>query len=736
MAGTNEKIFVVAERLARLVRQGFKSRRFVLWLVSLACVLLIYGLYSRINRAPDIKIEAGAARSDSVADGTVGMVGEVGVGTVQVARFTELDKYKRVEREFGFEKLLHSQGEKWDLQKPFMDIYRPGFKCSITADNGQVTVETAGGKTIPKDAVLTDNVVIHILPNGSGDIEESFIYLDDISYVSDRSQFWTDGPVRFVSRSAQMLGRGLEIIYNKRLGRLEFLKITDLERLHLKTRRRDLLSSKKPDGQEVVKNVGLGVAKSESPADAPKSGSKSAKSGSVKTQKSDQVEEELYSCVFSKNVFVDCPEQLIFADTLSINDIVISSTKDDRQVSGGDAKADAKNAQGGTASPADGSKKSVAIKPPEQTDDIVVTCDDGFVVLPMESSLLHKSSVKIKQFGKIIEKSNQYFGDANGRTTFAANRIDYSTSSEDVVARGGSQLSFYVSDDMESASGELSRVPVKIRANKKAKFIPHANEVIFEGECRCTMVSEKAAGWRQEYSLSAPRVSVYLSETGGKKLGTYPAQIEHLTADGGRVQLANAKRTNEKLLGFSKLKCLRFDYDPGKGLCTAKGPGLIAIDNSKIYLQEESENKFDLQQQCYALMEGFESLKYWLNSGRIVADSEKQQIGIGYIGPGKKQQQRKVKATASHIEADIEKVGDGRNELAWLRATGGVSYQEADIQFVGSEMFYDAEKGLLTAKGSDFEPCLLNGVPVDGVRYDLKTGRAVKSKIVAPGVFR
>ena len=170
---------------------GFKSRRFYVWLISLGAVLVVYLLYSQLSETPKIKIDAGKETvSDSNLgdfDSKIGMVGDVGVGTVKVAKFITLNKNKSVDRELCFEKLLHKIGKEWDVEKPYMNIFRRNLKCHITAERGQIQIEDTVGRPSPKDATLTGNVVIHILPESGSDIKESFIYLDT-SFLSAKNR--------------------------------------------------------------------------------------------------------------------------------------------------------------------------------------------------------------------------------------------------------------------------------------------------------------------------------------------------------------------------------------------------------------------------------------------------------------------------------------------------------------------------------------------------------------------
>lgn len=204
-----------------------KLRKFLIWLGSLGAAVLAYFIITGIGQTPQIDIYTPNEPADFIADTgldrdrkSAAVVGDVGVEAVEKARYLEFNKQKQIEREFGFEKLLHEQGRLWEIEKPFMNIYKPTFKCLLTADNGKVRVETVVGRPSPKDATLTGNVVVHIMPESDSKISESFIYLDDLVYVSDRSQFSTTGPVEFVSKDARMLGRGLEMVYNGTTERL------------------------------------------------------------------------------------------------------------------------------------------------------------------------------------------------------------------------------------------------------------------------------------------------------------------------------------------------------------------------------------------------------------------------------------------------------------------------------------------------------------------------------------
>ncbi len=166
--------------------------------------------------------------------------------------------------------------------------------------------------------------------------------------------------------------------------------------------------------------------------------------------------------------------------------------------------------------------------------------------------------------------------------------------------------------------------------------------------------------------------------------------------------------------------------------------GLIAVDNSKAAEPNEATGKFSLEKPCYAGLQDFDTLEYRLNENLLIADAREQQISIDYIPIVNGQHGPRATATAGHVEALLVKGPDGRNELSTLAAKNGITYDEQretqPIQFEGSELFFNAKQNFITAWGDDSRPCLLNGAFVDGIEYNLETGRA-KAKVVAPGRF-
>ena len=312
--------------MGRQYSMAQKLRKLRVGFISLGVVFLIYLAYNHISETPPIIIKRPQAESNKPQaefESQIGKVGEVGVGTVSVAEFVTLNKQKQVERKWGFEKLLHDTGDEWELEKPYMTVFRDNLTCYITANKGRVQVESAGSlKPNTRDATLSDNVVIRIEPKNSAKVSRTSIYLDEITYISERAMFLTDGPVKLVSENAILWGKGMKLVYNEQLDRLESLTIVNLEKLQMKrlvekTREPGRVSS--PAGADKTGDTAATAADKTSTAGTTAADKTSTATG-IKSDTHKQQQEQ-YRCLLRGNVVVETPEHLIYADKLIINNI-------------------------------------------------------------------------------------------------------------------------------------------------------------------------------------------------------------------------------------------------------------------------------------------------------------------------------------------------------------------------------------------------------------------------------
>ena len=833
-------------------------RKLVIGFVSLCAVLGAYLLYNRLSSSPSIDtgqqvdiIESAADANAVGFDSEIGKIGDVGLGPVNKAYYVTRNlKTQEIVREFGFKKLLNEARDIWDIEKPYMNIYRRNFKCYVTADNGKVQVETAVGRTTPKDATFSSNVVVHIIFGPPNNVKESFVYLDSIIFLSDRSLLSTAGPVKFVSEDIRMDGTGMELIYNEQTERLEYFKIAHLESLHIKGSPASMFSSGKVRGEAPAEADNK--AESQQPDEASLSGDiKKVEALVPDTQpQAGQEQGVYYKCTFSKNVLVNTPEQLIFAgDKLcinNINDIFWSKSSSDRP-----AEDDAGAANGGeTAAEAaepcrqttDGtSERQITTPEPvepnvpsEQLENIVVTCDDGFVIVPRNSVRAQEDATANEGEDAIsaAEPPSQ-FDDNTGKTRFFTQRIDYNATTRDGIADGLSELTFYVGsasgadsneapvpvkvtarkganfsqmsnkivftdclvtmpqsgltelkdvtfsapeitvnvpddksikpdmfaagpaelvfyiEDANSTDINQGPVPVTVNAQKQARFLAASNQIVFEGDSRCMMLREDPNVLVQ-YILLSEQITVDLPADTNDRSSAPAVGIKHLTATGDVVRLATTKTAKAKgafaeqvkdanaakLLGGVELKCSRFDYDAIRQEFLATGPGVIKLNNSKAPEPNEPVGRFSMQKPCWAVMDGFDTLTYFIRENRIVADTGSQEkLRMDYIPAVDSRYDEHVSTKASHVEALLYELPSGRTELLTLTATGGIEYEDKDNQFIGSELFYDHETAIVKVKGDESQPCYYNGVLVGGIEMNLRTGR-VKAEIVGPGTIQ
>ena len=825
-------------------------RKFVIGFVSLCAVLGAYLLYNRLSSSPSIDTDQQVDIIESVADANavgfdseIGKIGDVGLGTVRKAKYVTLNKDKQVEREFGFEKLLNEAKDIWDIEKPYMNIYRRNFKCYITADNGKVQVETAVGRTTPKDATFSSNVVVHIISGPTGDVKESFVYLDSIIFLSERSRLSTAGPVKFVSEDIRMNGTGLELIYNEQTERLEYFKINDLESLSIKGSPAAMFSAgkvRKDDSR----------AKTQRPDEPPIVGDRPKLEASTPDTQPQAGQEQgvYYKCTFSKNVLVNTPEQLIFAgDKLCINDIFWSkaSAGQSDEVDAGiadDSETAAVTTEPGQQIADSAGETNVTAPgpaepnvPAEQLENIVVTCDNGFIVVPRDSAraqeYLSADGVEVGELGAEVPDE---FGNDTGRTRFLTRRIDYNATTGDGIAKGLSELTFYVGsasgtdaneapvpvkvtarkgasfskasnkvvfegdclvtmpqsglsqpknvtfsapeitvnlpedksrkpdmfatgpaelvfymEDTNSTDTNIEPLPVTVNAQKQARFLAASNQIVFEGDSRCTMLREDP-NVLEKYMLLSEQIIVDLPMDMNDRSSGPAAGIKHLTATGNVVRLATTKTAkaggafagqvqdanSAKLLGGVELECSRFDYDAVRQEFLATGPGVIELNNSKAPEPNEPVGRFSMQKPCWAVLDGFDTLTYFIRENRIVADTGSQgKLRMDYFPAVDGRYDEHVSAKASHIEASLYKVPGGQTELSTLTATGGIEYEDKNNEFIGSELFYDHETAIIKVKGDESQPCYYNGILVVGIEMNEKTGK-VEAEIVGPGALQ
>ncbi len=116
----------------------------------------------------------------------------------------------RMNQEFGFERLLRSQHDRWTVAKPYLTLYDDDVRCLITADQGIVQISTDDNATasLPEPVAFEGNVKISIVRSEG---KSCVLHLEDLAYSVAQGCLSSSGPVRLVYRETELTGTGLEL---------------------------------------------------------------------------------------------------------------------------------------------------------------------------------------------------------------------------------------------------------------------------------------------------------------------------------------------------------------------------------------------------------------------------------------------------------------------------------------------------------------------------------------------
>jgi hypothetical protein len=319
------------------------------------------------------------------------------------------------------------------------------------------------------------------------------------------------------------------------------------------------------------------------------------------------------------------------------------------------------------------------------------------------------------------------------------------TKQPDMTAAGPAVLVFYM-EDMNDPNTNTGPLPVTVNAQKQARFLAASNQIIFEGDSSCTTVREDPNAL-VTYVLLSEQITVDLPADSNEGLSGPAAGIKHLTAIGDVVRLAMTKTAKDsgtsagqgKLLSGVELKCSRFDYDTVMEEFLATGPGVIKLNNSEVQKSNEPNEpagRFSLNKPCWASIEGFDILRYFIRENRILADAgSDKKLRIDYLPIVEGRYDEHITAQTSAVEAILYKDPNDQTQLSTLSATGGIIYEDKDNEFIGSELFYDHKTAIVKVRGDESHPCYYNGALVDGIEMNEKTGK-VKLESVEPGALQ
>ena len=722
-------------------------RKAAIGCVVLGAVILAYLAYMQMGSAPvmDMRVREellhGTEDSDSAGfGGDVGRIGEVGIGSIKQTHLFHTDETGRVDREFGFEELLHTEGDQWGITNPWMRLSLGGVNCRITADRGQLQLDTAFDRPTPDDATFTGNVVIRVTPSEPNDPMEFFIYLDDLAFIADNSMFSTTGAVKFVSRSAQLTGRGMELLYDETRSRLELFRVKDLESLRFRSQEFASLSD------------ATSLSRTPETADANAPDVSTVRFVPDTPDTTEESTPDYYECVLHRNVTITTPEQYVLAkDRLVISNILWSGPKSDTPKD----KADSASAAAVTATDpnADESAKvqqpvrtaidtSPSIAPaleaiPESFFDVVVACDGGLVIAPKGSASLEPdlSALGLEATVSQTDANEPPVVDPNHQRLIA-HRIDFDAATTNTTLAGPVSMTFALDpNDLTGRDPGAELMPVTISAKDSVRFIAASTRIQLDGDCVVTL-HKTEPNLAYEYMMTAPMLAVELIEEPNAVTGEKTIGLKRFEASGGPVAVCGRRYLEGERIGSVDMYSTRLDYEGDAKTFAITGPGEIRFHNGQSPETPIEPNEFSLSRPCFAFLQDFDSLTYSALTNKIIADANDHQILLDYLplidGSYTK---RHVKADAGRIEIALTQTEAGRTELLSLTASQGVGYEDPVNRFQGGILFYDHAKTLVTVNGDGRQSCSFNGVSVDHIQMNLTTGEK-KAEALGPSTIQ
>ncbi len=721
-------------------------RKFAIGFVVLGAVILAYLAFMQAGGGPVMDADLRDQLAREVSDGNaassgrnLGRIGDVGVGGIRHTHLFHTDQTGRIDREFGFEQLLYSEGDQYRITHPWMSLLLGPVNCRITADRGELQLDTAFDQPTPDDATFTGNVVIRVTPTDPNNPLELFVYLDDLAFIADSSLFSTTGAVRFVSRSAQLTGRGMDLLYDGARRRLELFRVRELESLRLRS---ELFAS-------LSESTASNAASDEPEAEAARVAVADADARAVDANEG--MMPDYYECVLHRNVIITTPEQKVTArDRLVIDNILWTGpASPEAETAGRSAGLTAAATEPNAPEPNEPPspvRKAMDTSPspapaldaiPPSFFDIVVTCHGGLVIAPKGSPSLEPDlgALGLDTAASPADASEPTAVDPN-RQSLVAHRIDFDASTTDATLTGPVRMTYALDpNDLTGRDSGGQRMPVTVSAEDSVRFIAASTRVELDGNCIVTL-HQTEPNYAYEYMLTAPRLAVDLFEDPNAKTGKKSIGLKRFEASGGPVAVRALRHMGDELIGWVELHSRRLDYEGREKTFAVTGPGEIRLHNGQAPEIPVEPNEFSLRQPCFAFMRDFDSLAYSAQTNTIVADAVGRQILLDYIpqidGSYKK---RHVEADAGRIEIALTQTERGRMELLSLTASEGIRYEDPLNRFDGAILFYDHPQTLVTVNGDGRQSCSFNGAYVDRIRMNLTTG-ATKAEVLGPSTIQ
>ncbi len=749
------------------------GRKIIIGIVAILIVAAMFAAYLRLTGTKGISISGDSTVQD-VPDQPFDPKAKQIRGTIihsgDRAKYTILDPETRlVSRVFGFQSLLNpgSQSNNWQVERPYLNFFEKQFNCRMDAERGIFEVETSGGTPIPQDAQFTGKVVIRFQPSKGQRFSETVILMDDLNYNSERSEFFTKGPVEMVSAQARLVGKGLLMVYNPASQQIEYFEIQELNYLRLK----NVVASKllgqsaepTPTTAPIAAETKTPAAVSDSPAATPQIVTIDAN-----TPQSEPNAAPLYQCMLNDNVQIVYGDQAIIksADQINIINIVFARNDEDKNKtaessntakSAADANQAARQTPAAQTPPATSKQEDVewadrtrlpATPADDDTKDVLVTCRGKMTIKPMNSpeininaSALADSNSPSLAIADINTLDNLTPDTAIAESStpgpqparFEARRIDYDLAVGSAIAAGPVRFSFHTPAD---ANDPGSSVPIVISAQKNAEFFPDdkkaIRQVVFNGNV-VGDATESMPGDKSIRRLYGDKLTVDLAADPNGK-----TQMTHVAVTDGKVRLEALRFLNDVKTSHVKLNCNRFDYNDGLQTIVAAGPGEIQLNNKEVPDADPATDakSLDFRQPCVALINGFDALTWLRRENKIQVDNTSDSMNMSYMTIKDGKPDAIVNAQVMNAVLLLAQDATGRDVLKELTADRGVYIEQVGQHSLkGKKLRYTGDDGWVCIEGDETQPCFVDGVKAPVINYNFQTGQLKTQLSTAPGAI-
>jgi hypothetical protein len=703
-------------------------------------------------------------------------IDKTAVHSIQQSRYTILDpQTKRVKRVFGFENLLNpgAQSDNWQVRRPYMNVFENHFRCRLDADEGTVQVENSGGNIVPKDARLMGKVVIRLFPTEGKRFSDTVILMNDLNYSSERSEFFTDGPVELISAQAKLLGNGLQIIYNPQNGQIEYFRIKNLDSLRIKKAVASNVLGKSPQTEQAQP-----ASSSVQPRPANKTQDQvgvqtvlNAKPQQKITERADSApgqpvlrQELYYECSLWNHVKIRYGKQLIVQGVDEINILNLlwgsqtteSSSESPAETAGQIVSPEPNNAIVNPPGAEDGSRRTPPPQTPRDDDetDVLVTCDGGIVVKPKDSAFdpakelsmttpspgmsIKENTAAVSQTPTAAMKTQpaeEPSGSTRKPARFEAQKLDYDAKTGSAVAEGPIRFAFYTPADANDAGSSL---PVVITSRKNAEFLAGPDKK----NIRQAVFHKDVVGDATEETSVEKKVRRFYGDTLTVDLAADPngrTKISHVTVADGDVKLQAIRYRGGAKINHVELHSKQFDYEDAQKTIVASGPGKIELNNQQVPIDTNAtapKQSLDLRQPCYALVEGFDKLIWKIGEEKMLVEAQKDTLNLSYLTMKDNVPDKLTRAAVSNAQLRFGKDETGKDVLSELTAGGGVYLEQKDGHvLMGQTLHYTGKDGWIHIEGAPNRPCSADGAPVSVIDYNFQTGKLKTKLSRTPGAI-